>query len=591
MPREDHFQDVTVAGNISLSATSKITPAFTPDRIGEIRIVGGQGTFETIQEAIDDLPSTGGTVYVPAGTHGSTSKILIDKPLILRGSGSNQALASVADQAEVTYIQNNSTDQNAIEINLGTTSGLKGGVILENFIIKGNDGVAGATAGSGIVFFGGTSSGNGLHNVTTRNVVVRDCKDHGFDIRDNAFELRFEYTASVQNENDGIHLSRPSAFGIPSQIIFIGHLSDENEGSGFLAESGVGGDSYLYECTFSGHTTASTWGIDNSASSHRMQFFGGDIEGNTQSGGIYLNGPGSNLYAVAFNNSGTDELRFGSGADTSLFQGCTFSGSKQVTIDSGTTDTYVGPFVASGGLTITDNGTTTRFNHNLRFDTNGTLHLSGTAAEMLTLNGANNPFIRIASPDGGSDTKEWIVQNLAGTTLNFRTQNDGGGSVVTRWSIDRSGNVTITGAAEIDGDLNHDGSNVGFYGIAPGARPGATADIKDALTTLGLLQGTSATPLNLDGGVLTTPVVNPLEGTLSNVPHWIFKLVDHTDMTAASTADTFTLWTLPANTMVHDVVGCSGRSLQQSQRCKSVLDVSGCPSRNASRPSQWFCAG
>jgi hypothetical protein len=51
------------------------------------------------------------------------------------------------------------------------------------------------------------------------------------------------------------------------------------------------------------------------------------------------------------------------------------------------------------------------------------------------------------------------------------------------------------------------------------------------------------------------PVANPLEGALSNMPRWIFKQVDHTDMTAASTADTFTLWTFPANTMIHDIVG------------------------------------
>ena len=56
------------------------------------------------------------------------------------------------------------------------------------------------------------------------------------------------------------------------------------------------------------------------------------------------------------------------------------------------------------------------------------------------------------------------------------------------------------------------------------------------------------------GGVLTAILVNPLEGSLSNTPRWIYKQVDHTDMTAGATADTFTLWTLPANTMIHDVV-------------------------------------
>lgn len=53
----------------------------------------------------------------------------------------------------------------------------------------------------------------------------------------------------------------------------------------------------------------------------------------------------------------------------------------------------------------------------------------------------------------------------------------------------------------------------------------------------------------------TAVVTATLEGTLTNTPRWIFKQVDHTDMTASATADTFTLWTLPANTMIHDIVG------------------------------------
>ncbi|MCB7129899.1 MAG: hypothetical protein J3T61_10230, partial [Candidatus Brocadiales bacterium] len=56
-------------------------------------------------------------------------------------------------------------------------------------------------------------------------------------------------------------------------------------------------------------------------------------------------------------------------------------------------------------------------------------------------------------------------------------------------------------------------------------------------------------------GALTSTLKNPLEGTLSNVPRWILKQVDFGDMTAAATADTFTLWALPTNTIIHDVIG------------------------------------
>ena len=70
--------------------------------------------------------------------------------------------------------------------------------------------------------------------------------------------------------------------------------------------------------------------------------------------------------------------------------------------------------------------------------------------------------------------------------------------------------------------------------------------------------GISTNQTSLRGSKIVTAgesLVSPLEGSISNTPRWIFKQVDHTDMTAAATADTFTLWTLPANTMIHDVVG------------------------------------
>ena len=64
--------------------------------------------------------------------------------------------------------------------------------------------------------------------------------------------------------------------------------------------------------------------------------------------------------------------------------------------------------------------------------------------------------------------------------------------------------------------------------------------------------GTVTNGLITDAG---DSVLSPLEGMLSNTPRWILKIVDFGDMTAGATADTFTLWTLPANTMIHDIVG------------------------------------
>ena len=54
-------------------------------------------------------------------------------------------------------------------------------------------------------------------------------------------------------------------------------------------------------------------------------------------------------------------------------------------------------------------------------------------------------------------------------TLSFSTNNANAG-ITERMRIMDSGEVRILGEVEIDGALNHDGSNVGFYGVAPATR-------------------------------------------------------------------------------------------------------------------------
>jgi len=77
------------------------------------------------------------------------------------------------------------------------------------------------------------------------------------------------------------------------------------------------------------------------------------------------------------------------------------------------------------------------------------------------------------------------------------------GALNTVITLDESGVTTVAGELDLDGDFNHDGTNFGAFSVAPVNRPGATEDIKDLLTTLGFMQGTSASPLDLDGGQAT----------------------------------------------------------------------------------------
>lgn len=132
---------------------------------------------------------------------------------------------------------------------------------------------------------------------------------------------------------------------------------------------------------------------------------------------------------------------------------------------------------------------------------NGTVQqrgVPGTQAYMLRpadIIAGPNAIVEILSADG---TIQW------GATDGTSAPDAG----IKRTAADTVGTLAgdsfyVAATLEVDGPLDHDGSTVGFYGVTPATRPAATDDIKDALTTLGLLQGTSASPLNLDGGALT----------------------------------------------------------------------------------------
>src|SRR3990172_7978994 len=73
-----------------MSATSRILPGVAiADVIGQfdaVRVVDGT-SFTTLAAAISDLPSTGGVIYVAAGTYDASAATSITKPLKIIGAG------------------------------------------------------------------------------------------------------------------------------------------------------------------------------------------------------------------------------------------------------------------------------------------------------------------------------------------------------------------------------------------------------------------------------------------------------------------------------------------------------------------------
>lgn len=64
------------------------------------------------------------------------------------------------------------------------------------------------------------------------------------------------------------------------------------------------------------------------------------------------------------------------------------------------------------------------------------------------------------------------------------------------WEYGHSDDGNYIGAASTD--------KLGFFGATPVTRQASTTDIKDSLVNLGLIADSGATPLNLDGGSVTT---------------------------------------------------------------------------------------
>lgn len=114
-----------------------------------------------------------------------------------------------------------------------------------------------------------------------------------------------------------------------------------------------------------------------------------------------------------------------------------------------------------------------------------------------------------------------VVINEEGNDADFRVESDGDanalyvdasantvqvGSATTADSAKFyvSGKLSTSGEAEINGDLNHDGSNVGFYGVAPAARPSAYTQTYSTATRTHSNPTASALTDNSGGSANTT---------------------------------------------------------------------------------------
>jgi hypothetical protein len=121
-----------------------------------------------------------------------------------------------------------------------------------------------------------------------------------------------------------------------------------------------------------------------------------------------------------------------------------------------------------------------------------------------TADGTSGVHFR-ATSGGGSNSA--TIERASGANGGFTIQNTGSGNVIlyaggaNRVTVNgATGGVLVSDELEVDGALNHDGTTVGFFSVAPDTQPTSTEDIKDGFVRLGLMTDGGATPLATDNG-------------------------------------------------------------------------------------------
>ena len=141
--------------------------------------------------------------------------------------------------------------------------------------------------------------------------------------------------------------------------------------------------------------------------------------------------------------------------------------------ESTTTDDEIFALFAGPTVTVTSDATSSG-------------HLISLAAQTFNFNGGVNittPIdglaMRILAPVIASDSAVVITQ-VSSLYVAAPDVSDAEVTATANLAAELDGAVLITGALELDSDLNHDGSNVGFYGVAPVARSPSWTITNDA---------------------------------------------------------------------------------------------------------------
>lgn len=225
-------------------------------------------------------------------------------------------------------------------------------------------------------------------------------------------------------------------------------------------------------------------------SSNSNKFFGGGIRSCSGIGASIVDSNENVFINTPFEQCGTawkvdatvSGLSDGNGVDWCRFENNTLA---RHIASANVRNTLIGHTWDSGNSTnITDSGTNTAIHGDRR--SGRQLHLKSALQD--------SPYILDRTAHGGSETPAVVLRDSntsTGTPVTLKIETERAGFFVRGekgaspfFDISTAGKLWLASEIEIDGALNHDGTTVGFYGVAPITRPTAlTAANGSALNT------------------------------------------------------------------------------------------------------------